>query len=660
MRFKSKKGRIREKTRKASIEKHTTEVGRGNMEVRRWTVQLIGSIVGISSFFILPGVFKFFSFFISIFAFAISVRSVDNYFSMSVLVICLCIFAMFSSSLLTFDSQNSINYRAYISYAETGAGAVLVISGVGVPILLILGGIWGIIRGNAVGGTTAFFKAFLIAGVGLVICFIFEVFHIPTGGFSKFVLDFWNELISFIFEAPIQLYEGVDQVLENLGLPIDLPNIPKNKHFRQPKKTTKVGGGGGGGSSDTGNPVVDVIVNTFSGSSFDTSEMDHSTTVYAIPDALPLIAGLINLVSIPFFKNPKTEKAIVSWLSSFGKEPRKTIKKREDKRLPYANFFMICYGVVLMFAAFFIFLSYSHAYGSDTKQDWRTIMFIYYMLMTFVSIWLLQKYHHYTPATFVNTIKGTFFGIVGLYAMTRLFMDQVVMSVFSTVGMHSNSQYVVNTFVFVAPAETFAFCLLIPCLIMTAISIHWGKEPRSEEQINLRSRITRLDDMIIVENKNIEQQDSIIDAWKFMGTNSKMSEEKRKVVETKVALETDNIDTMRKDLAKNKKLRQRLIKEEKELRPEIPFNELIENPSYLVIFMVGLIGAAFLFASAHWIMLSPELDYNMFWLGGLGVIYFSGGFWFIIIGLKYGWLSAINVHAIYNTLTIIAVIVLTA
>lgn len=652
--------------------------------MRRWTVQFIGAIVGIATFFILPGVFKFFGFIFAIFAFAISLRSVNNYFNMNILVISLCIFAMFGTSFFTFDASNPFNYKVFVSYAQVGATTIMMMGGIGVPILLVIGGIWGIIRGNALGGTQSIFYAFVSGGAMVSVCFVLETFNVPTFGTARFVLNFWMELISWAFDLPIQIYEMTDQIATDLGMGdiIDLPDIPESKYFREPKDPENrsqynwATGSNGGGVS-TGNAVVDTVVNTISNLSMDTQakreDVTYKNMVYAVPDMLPLLAGLMNLVSVPFFKSRATEKAIISWISHFGKEPRKTIKKREDKRLPYANIFMLSYGVVIMFAGWFIFLAYTNAYGQDTAQDWKMIIFIYYVIITFISIYLIQKYHNYTPATTTNTILGTIYGVVGLYAMTRLFFQREVVNSFSTVEMHSNGWYAVNTFVFVAPAETLAFCILIPCLIIAWIQIHEGKEPRTEEQLSLRHRISRCDDLIVVKRVQIEQQKNLIDQnkinietmkyldGKILSKNKKPLHTTERVAELtdKASNLNDKLSEYEGDLVKLKKLRSRLIGEEKALRPELPLRELLENPRYLGIFIIGIIGASFLFSSSHYPILSAEITYDMFWFCGLGIIYFSGGFWFIIIGIKYGWLSAINCHAIYNTMTILVVILAT-
>lgn len=625
-------------------------------EFRRWHTQLMGGLVGVATFFILPGVFKFFGFFFALFMFAISVRSTDNHFNMSVLIVVLCIFCLFTTSFITFDSSEPIAYNKYISYAQTGAEVVLVVAGVGVPLLLIVGGIWGFLRGQVEEGVSAIFKAFLIAGIGILLCFIFEMLKIDTGGTTSFTLDVWNEIISWIFEAPIQLYEGVANGINSSGIGLDLPNIPQNKHFRQPKESSDSDSGLGGSGGFTS------IFSGFFDTESTASDPSVSSFLYGVPDALPLIMGFINIVSIPFFVKEKSEKILIAWFNHFGEEPRKTVKKREDKRLPYANFFMICYMVGILFAGFFIFLAYTNTYGTDARQDWKMIIFIYYVLMIFISVTFLQRYHNYTPATFFNTLKGSLLGLIGLYAMTRIFFHNEVDRSFSAIDMHSNGWYAINTFVFIAPAETFMFCLLIPCLIIAGIQIYEGKEPRSEAQKDLRMQIVRLDDMITVREVNLITQKEQLETWKYLDNKIPKQGEEGKTYSTRNRITNlnDSLDKTVKDLALLKRLRKQKIKEEKELRPEIPLAKLIENPIYLGIFIVGIIGASFLFATAHWFVIMNEISYAMFWAGGLAIIYFSGGFWFIIIGIKYGWLSAINCHAFYNTMTIFLVIIATA
>jgi len=76
--------------------------------------------------------------------------------------------------------------------------------------------------------------------------------------------------------------------------------------------------------------------------------------------------------------------------------------------------------------------------------------------------------------------------------------------------------------------------------------------------------------------------------------------------------------------------------------------------SLVIFFVFGVLFSNFAFAVTH--CLVSGIDFFVFWNSGLGVVLFVGGCWFSFIAIKYGWLSAILVHASYNSLTIIMVL----
>ena len=225
--------------------------------MRRYSVQLVGGIIGVVAFFTLPGAFKFLGFFFSIFAFAISCRATVERFSIHILLISFFIFILFGSNVFTFDASTPINYDAMGDYVAKGVNTVIIILCFGVPLMLIIGAIWAFIIGQVMSSIKALFYAVVMVVVILAFAYLADLVGLPDFGASDWILDFYENIISFSFELPISGYEGIDQAMLNSGLGFDLPDIPENKHFRSPSKATE----GGGGAFSTGNGTIDGLLN---------------------------------------------------------------------------------------------------------------------------------------------------------------------------------------------------------------------------------------------------------------------------------------------------------------------------------------------------------------------------------------------------------------
>jgi len=635
--------------------------------MRRWTLQLIGFWIGAVSFFIAPGPFKFLGFFFSILCFAISVRSEGEYFNIHVILIAFFIFMLLPSNLVTFDASNSLNTNAIVGYVQTGAETVTLIICIGIPLILIIGAIWAFIIGKIEDSMRALLVAILALVFTMVIAFVFEWAGIFSFGVFGWILDFYSELLSFMFELPISVYETVDQAISNAGMGISLPDIPKNKHFRTAKKSAGGSGGGGSGGGGGGGgdaPWYESIIPAIGGMRvFDVQSLTYEGFIYGLHDALPLLAGLINLISIIFFRNRKYEKILVSFFNYF-KEKKPGSKTKVKKHAPKIDRLLIVYSIILMFAGFFILLAYSNAYGVNAREDWRYIMFIYYAFIIFNSIYWLQKFNNYKRATLVTTFKGTIYGLAGLFLMTRLFLSREVTTAFSAVTMQNNAMYAVNTFVFIAPAETFAFQILIPCLVLWLLRpyVQKGREAQVEDQAGFIYTITNIDTNIadLQRNKVIVEDEAkaweSLDNLPFQKGASKFKIGTKKIV-------SDRYEAVKKidqEIAQKEKVKRAVLKAS-EYPLQNDLDSLMSRPSYLTVFIaIGVLGSQFAFASLHWMVISSEISYGMFVMNGLFVLYFSAGCWFVLIGIKYDWASAVIAHSFYNVSTILMVMLATA
>lgn len=673
--------------------------------MRRWVVQLIGSSIGIASFFIIPGAFKFLGFFFSIFLFSISVRATNQRFNFHVIIICMILFLMFGSSLVTFDASKPFDTEAMVSYVSKGLNTLIIALAFGVPIMLILGGIWAIIIGQIMSGVRAVFYAFIMMAFILCFAFISELSGLESFGIADWILDFYTEMMSWMFELPISIYEGVDQGLLNTGLGIDLPNIPENKHFRQPKEPTQglstgngaldgimngglgnfgnIAGGitGNGSGGNTGTSILGSVADTVSKSSGISlpklSALSYQEGVAAFHDSLPLIAGLMNLMSIAFFAPKRSEEIIVAFINKFQiKSRRRTPRKRQiGKRTTKIDPVMISFIVTIMISALFIFLSYTNSYGENTREDWRYTMFIYYVFLAVMScILLIWVFRTYTPVSVWSFIKGNIYGLFGLMLLARLFMSNATFNAMKSVSMHSNGWYAVNTFVFIAPAETIAFLVMLPCFFLWLIMRGEQKQKAADQFMKLDSKIKDANTWIIIQKMRIDQNQRDIENAKirkdFLGSLIRLknlSLKEKEIVKEKEAKEGDRIIKLRekdpilkKGLNKLTYAKAQFQQQQNAIDIPLPREQrdqiLFSNRKKAFAFAIAIIISAFIFSSLHYPVISPEISYTMYWLTGMAVLNFSAGCWMCVIAWRYDFLSATTSHAFFNMSTILMVI----
>ena len=619
-------------------------------KLRKWKILLIGAIVGIGGFFVLPSSFKFFGFIIPIIMLCIVASPDDEYFNMQFFLVSLFIFFLISTNLVTFDASNPVSFSMVTGAVYAGIITITLIICVGIPMIMIAGAVWAFYIGEITKAVEALVRVLIVVAFVIIFCFMMAILNIETLGISDFILDFYVEIISFTFELPIQLYESVAQITSPLG--VDLPKIPENKHFRQPKKPTgpsigdrfndfvsdpigSTGSGIGDFISDPIGSIGDAIGGALSGESdispgFDAlRSASYLEVIFAIHDTLPLFAGLVCLVSVPFFTKRKWELVIQDRINRLHGLDKKKAKK-EPRFLPTVNYKMMIFMTIIMVTAFCIFLSYTNAYAINDREDWRYIGFFgIYMFMIIIPLLLMniQGYYYYTDSNFRNTLKGFIYGMGGIFFITRLFITKQVVNAYSAQPMNNNVMYVVNQFVFVAPAETIFFHIFIPALVAGIIVAY------SERNIRRGYELTIQEELALLESKLYAQQ---IASDIYLMNNKKKAYAKSKAREEK--LRSDKSKLMEVDFIK-----------------KIGTDSVFGRARSLVIFFVfGVLFSNFAFAVTH--CLVSGIDFFVFWNSGLGVVLFVGGCWFSFIAIKYGWLSAILVHASYNSLTIIMVL----
>lgn len=573
--------------------------------MRKTTISFLGFLIGLVSFLFVPYGFKFIGFIVPLIMLSVVLSSKEDYFNINLFLVFLFIFLMIPSSFMTFDANNPINFTKLINGSVDIIDSIALILFIGVPVFMIVGAVYAFIIGKTDTAVKNISRLILIIGIMILFFFLLDFANIKLFGFTRFVLDFYSDLLEIIIELPATVYNGAKDMINIVSVgTISLPKLPSYE-------------------------------GKLKRASFDTystrfSTMDYTTVIFSIHDSLPLLISLFCLLIGIITIRKKWEKNLVIFMDKVSIKQEK--KTRERTYFPNVNYKMLIYMTILMISAFAIALSYTNSFGADIRTDYQYILFFsIYMIMTTVSILALNLtgFTYYKDSNFYNTIKGTVYGLFGLLIMTRLFFTYQVMSAMSTQTLSTDVIYIINTFVFIAPAESIFFHVFIPALVAGVLLSYSKRNIKRGYQIGVQEELSDINTKIYA----LEQ----IQVYVLKhGTKKELA----------------NIQIEMNDL----KQQQLIIQKQEIERVFVSEKTLYGRSTTLVLFFLfGVILPNFIFATMHSIV--PQIDFFLFWTSGLAMVYLAGGVWFCFISLRYGWFAGIMTHALYNTNTIILAII---
>lgn len=559
--------------------------------------------------------FKFFSFIIPLFLLSVVLSSEEDYFNINLFLVLLFIFLFLSSSLITFDSSNGFNFVAILNGASKVIDIACIFIFLGVPIFMIVGIIWAFYKGEISNAIKVIVFLGLFLAFTMITFFFFEITGIQLMGVTSFVSEFYAEIISFIINLPITLYQGADSIIEKLPIDFDLPDLPS--------------------------VYADDFTFNAMWTSFNT--LNYSEVVLTIHDTLPIIISVFCLIVALMMLKKDWENEITDFITKISKPKIERKKKRHFA--PNLNYGIAFYILFLLVSAFVIFLSYKNSYGEDPAQDYQMIGFFgLYLIMSCIplAIMISTDLVYYKHSSLTKTIEGVVYGVVGLALMTRLFFMRNVMNAYSVQDIEGSMIYIINTFIFVAPSESILFHVFW-CGLVAGFLRKYSKNKLKELDKRGVFPETKTGKLIKIEDE-IDIEAKLENYYKV--------HQKTKQDALLLALTESRIATLEKE-------KRRLLRLPEDI--DVDFSTIFGRASNLTYFILfGVIFSSFIFASLHWIILyyTTGTDFYIFWLSGLGVIYFAGGCWFIFISFRYGWLAGILTHAIHNTLSIILILLL--
>lgn len=297
-----------------------------------------------------------------------------------------------------------------------------------------------------------------------------------------------------------------------------------------------------------------------------------------------------------------------------------------------SNRFTIASKTNLSFLAFIViefcvWIYFAVSYTPEVFLTYQNILFfsVYSIIVLGVSIFLYLGTGILAKNTIKGTLIGTLLGILLLFMFQNMFVSQTVSlsSIKNEVGNPILIQ-IANYFMFVSPTETLLFQIFLPALIL----LYFFNKNRVLSEPELIEKIDQCNTQI-----------SIYTAFTTYD-----------VVKSQKKLE---------QLANEKAKWQKLLKElnlERELgltpaKTKMTSIQFLEYLLLVVIFNIG-------FGMLHFFKSGFYPDISSFIASGLLAIYTCSGMIISLIGYKYGWISAILSHALFDSITLILVFVM--
>jgi len=601
--------------------------------MRRVYWLLLGFIIGIIGFWFIPPTFKIFSFLIPLIILCRCLTSENSSFNINLFCVISFIFILIPTDLFTFsmdasgniiDTTMGTNFELYYTI-ESIVNIIVIIIFIIIPIVLLVGSIYAIVIGQVNNAVKGLVKLFIGIIIVMIVAIIFNFIGLDMFGAFGIILDLYIGIAKFLASLPVYLYNGLDG-LETFFQIDNLPALPNELYAFA------------GVTPPSGEVLTNPMDSIFLQDAL--VEMNYHEILFAIHDSFPFIIASMCLVSAIFYSNKKWESHLEIVFTKFESKELETKKPR--KYFPGLNYKLIFYGVLILGFAFAIFLSDANAYSQFTNEDltgtalynmFKTIgFFSIYVIISIFSILVLNygRGVHYKDATFKNTCKGIVYGLTGLFFFFHFFTSAKTMDTMSYANIPSDIAYITNQFIFVAPTESLFFHVLIPALVSGAILYYTGRKLKKTSVLDIETELNKI-------NAQISMQKNRIDFYK---TNNKKQ----------LSYETNLLNHL---LKKKRSLELKTVRvsvQEKTL-----FGRLT-NVVLLVIF--GIIVPNIFFSLFH--IFASQLDIYNYVLSGLFFIFFVAGCWFSYIGLRYGWLSCILSHALWNTLNVILILIFTA
>jgi len=565
----------------------------------------------------------------------------------------LIIASTFMTSFFTFNSLEppKINYPAFsldaFNYTVTMDSiesffvtlySVLLIA---VPGVAIAGATWAVIVGRIDVAVSTFLKIFI------AIMFVFvAVLALEASGYTIFgltdavmtAMEVYLGILNAIYEWITDIYcllmgncggkeTGVDKYLAGESMTAQewatgAHRPPADAVIENPDGTTYLAGDLNGDGTVDG--WEEFQYNWANGANLlDAMAENPYRTQIMILSGAPLLASVLNIFFALLFLNKKAR----TWTIEFFDKSFPELEEDEELHLMHFNYRVFVFGIILLFGAWMMFLNFANLYRETGIIEFTQIGYIsIYTILISVAFLTLSapKITLYVKSNWKNTLMGLAIGLATLFIMLQFMTGTTkTMSAYD----YEYGDYVIlqvfNNFIFVAPAESLFFHVLIP-----SVALGWMYN---------RSKSNLEKDKIKIAEEKIKEINYVLATLEEFQEVFKKEPKKLALLKVRKA-----------HLRKKQYRLQRSIKLDKDF--------LYQDFNLAMLFLGVILASNFAFSMSHWVL--SGIDPLIFWLSGLGIIYMVAGIIMTLVAWRFGWLSCVLTHAVYNSATIIMLTIL--
>lgn len=501
-----------------------------------------------------------------------------------------------------------------------------------IPAITLIGAIWAIVKGEINNGVKALIALTILMSILVAFTLLFDSMGLKIPGLTDAVnsfMDFYVSSVTVIYNWIMCFVDPAnckDQAPDIPGqTPSGYENPPAGTQYERNGETVVAGDINGDGVVDTWEEFFYNLNIEGPVLSFDTLRANPYYVQIGISSAIPLLMAAINIMFSLIFISEKARR----WTETKFEENVPELEAEEEFHYLHFNYRIAVFYLILATAGWMMFLNFAGIFRNTGIIDFYAFayMSVYSILIAVSVIFLsLPKVTIYTKANWWNTIMGTILGSAIMFLSFEFVTgSSQTLSAFDYEYSNSAWYQVIITFIYIAPAESLFFHVLF-----AAMFLGWAHE-RSEKNAEITSnyyaehQITLNKAMIkVFENLRDTlppEEEYIRQKIQYQSLISQYEQE---------LIELQNITVV--------------------IDREFVFDD--ENTGilfYVVLFLINIV-----FSISHFIpMIASGGDFYIFFLSGLGIIYILGGVIISLVGWRFGWLSAILVHAIFNTRTIL-------
>lgn len=507
-----------------------------------------------------------------------------------------------------------------------------------IPAVTLIGAIWALVKGEVNNGVKALIALTILMSLLVAFTLQFDAMGITIPGLTDAVnafMDFYvnsissvyNWMMCFVDPANCEATQS-DPAANILGVRTTEPrDLGSQKPPGSNAQEDIQGDLDNNGEIDWFESLAWYFTSSANKGSvyLDSMKSNMYFVQIGISSAIPLLMAAVNFMFSLLFISKKARR----WTETKFEKNIPQIEEEEEFHYLSFNYKIATFYLVIATAGWLMFLNYAGIFKNTGIIDFYAFAYMsIYSILILASVIFLSfpRVTLYTKSNWKNTIMGTLLGSAIMFLSFEFVTgSSQTLSAFDYEYSNSTWYQVLVTFVYIAPAESLFFHILF-----AAMFLGWMKQ-RSRKNLEIESNFVAEHEIVITK--------AIIKVLENMKNSLPKTD---KYIYERLQYES-SISKYEQDLLELQNVNVIITK-------DFVFDD--ENTGilfYVVLFLINII-----FSLSHFVpMIASGGDFYIFWLSGLGIIYLLGGVIISLIGWRFGWLSAVLVHAIFNVRTIL-------